>query len=110
MKMRLFLAAGESVAPGADHGVVAVGQGADQVVDLGGSCGVFDVRVGRGGLGVAEVFADRGVQQVRFLADHADDLDQGDKAQPADVDAVDGDGAVGGVVEAGDERGEGGLA
>src|ERR1700733_5517442 len=51
-----------------------------------------------------------GVQQVGLLADHAHDRGEVGEPDVADVDAVDADAAAGGVVEPGDQRGEGGLA
>src|SRR5690242_5421333 len=106
----LLLAAGEPVPAGADHGVVAVGQPGDQVVDLGGARRGLDLGVGGPGPGVAEVLPHRGVQQVGLLADHAHDRGQVGQPDVADVDAVDADAAAAGVVEPGGQRGEGGLA
>ena len=85
----LLLAAGEPVAARADHGVVAVGQARDQVVDLGGARGALDLGVGGVGPGVAQVLPHGGVQQVGLLADHADDRGEVGQAQVAQVDAVD---------------------
>jgi hypothetical protein len=50
------------------------------------------------------------VQQVGLLADHADDGGQVGEAHVAQVDAVDRDAAAAGVVQAGGQRGQGGLA
>ena len=55
----LLLAAGEAVAPLADQGVVAVGQGGDDVPDTGGPAGLLDLGVGGVGAGVAQVGAAR---------------------------------------------------
>ena len=51
----------------ADDGVVAVGQGRDQLVHLGVARRRLDVGVGGVGPGVPQVLADGGVQQVRLL-------------------------------------------
>src|ERR1700761_5718813 len=105
----LLLAAGEPVPAGADHGVVPVGQADDEVVNLGRAGRVFDLLVGGGGPGVAQVFPHRGVQQVGLLADHADDGGQVGQPQVAQVDAVDGDRSAAGVVQPGHQGPEGGL-
>ena len=63
----LLLAARESVAPLADHRLVALGETLDQVVDLGGPRRVLDLGVGGVGLREAEVVRDRGVEQVGLL-------------------------------------------
>ena len=106
----LLLAAGEPVPAGADHGVVAVGEAGEHVVDPRGPAGVLDLGVGRARAGVPQVVAHRRVQQVGVLADHADDLGEVGEAYVAHVDAVDQHPARGRVVQAGDEPGEGGLA
>ncbi len=50
------------------HGrVVAIGQRGDQLVDLRRARGVFDLLVAGVRTGEAQVLADRGVEQVRFL-------------------------------------------
>ncbi len=79
-------------------------------MDLGGPGRGLDLGVGGVRLGVAQVLADRRVQEVGLLADDADDPGEVDEPQVAQVDAVDGDAARGRVVEAGDERGERALA
>jgi hypothetical protein len=79
-------------------------------MNLGGTGRVRDLGVGRLRLGVAQVFPHRGVQEVGLLADHAHDGGEVSEPHVADVDAVDVDTAAGGVVEAGDQCGEGGLA
>ena len=63
----LLLAARQAVAPLADDGVVAVGQGGDDVVDAGRPAGRLQLGVGGVGPGVAQVVADRLVEQVRVL-------------------------------------------
>src|SRR5579859_762983 len=95
---------------GPDHGVVALGQRGDQVVDLGGSGRGLDLGVGGFGLGVAQVLPHRGVQQVGLLADHAHDRGEVGEPEVAEVDPVDPDAAAAGVVEPGDQTREGGLA
>ena len=89
----LLLAAREAVAPLADHGVVAVGQGGDDVVDAGRPAGGDDLVVGGVGPGVAQVGGDRVVEQVRVLAHDADGAAQAVQRQVAHVVAVDAHGA-----------------
>src|ERR1700729_3887675 len=106
----LLLAAGEPVPAGADHGVVAVRQPGDQVVDLGGTGGVLDLGIGGLGPGVAQVLPHGGVQQVGLLADDANDRGEVGQPQVADVDSVDQDAAGGRVVQPGNQQGDGRLA
>jgi len=50
MAQALLLAAGETMPARADHGVVALGQRSNQVVDLGAPGRVLDLGVGASGL------------------------------------------------------------
>ena len=59
---------------------------------------------------VAEVVADRGVEEVRLLGHGPDHLPEGGELDPADIDVVDLDRAGVDVVEARDEVGGRGLA
>ncbi|GAB2664443.1 hypothetical protein GCM10027068_50480 [Prescottella soli] len=106
----LLLAAGEPVPARADDGVVAVGQRRDQLVHLRGAGRRFDLGVGRLRSGVPQVLADRRVQQVRLLRDHADQLGQLREPDVAQVHTVDGHRTRRRVVQAGDERCQRGLA
>ena len=63
----LLLAARQPVATLTDHGVVAVGQPADEVVQVGGGGGGDQLLVGGVGAGVAQVVGDRGVKQEGVL-------------------------------------------
>ena len=72
----LLLAARQSISPLADNGVVAVGEAGDRVVDAGRPCCGDDLGVGCVRPGVAQVLADRDVEQVGVLADHPDCLAQ----------------------------------
>ena len=98
----LLLAARQAVAPLADDRVVALGQAGDHVVDLGGPAGRLQLGVGGVRPGVAEVGADRVVEQVRVLADHADGRAQAVLGEVAHVVAVDPHRPGGHVVEPGD--------
>ena len=104
------MATGHAVAPFADHGVVALGQGPDHVEDACRPAGLVHLGLGRVGSGVAQVGPHRVVEQVGVLGDDADAGPQVVLAQRADVSAVEGDRAGGHVVEAGNERGHGALA
>ncbi len=106
----LLLAARQPVAPLADQGVEPVGQGGDDVPDAGGPAGLLQLVVGDVGPGVTQVGAHGLVEEVRVLGDHADGPAQGVLGQVPHVVAVDAHRALGDLVEAGDEGGEGRLA
>ena len=76
----LLLAARQLVAALADDRVVALGQLGDPVVDRRGTGRHLELLVGRLGLGVVQVLADRGVEQVRLLGHDADDLRRATRA------------------------------
>ncbi|KAJ0160181.1 hypothetical protein CTA2_8415 [Colletotrichum tanaceti] len=108
----LPLAAGETGGRGPALGVVALGQGGDDVVDVGQPAGLLDL--GLGGLGVgggaeADVEADAAVEQGRVLRHDGDGVPEGGR-QVGDVVAVDEHLALRGGVEALDEVHDGGLA
>ena len=71
-RQALLLAARQAVAALADDGVVAVGERGDRVVDARRPARRDELVVGGVGLGVAQVVADRLVEQVRVLGDDAD--------------------------------------
>ncbi|AQA24988.1 hypothetical protein BTZ20_5046 [Rhodococcus sp. MTM3W5.2] len=106
----LLLAAREPVTARADDGVIAVGQGRDQLVHLGVARRRLDVGVGGIGPGVPQVLADGGVQQVRLLGDDADQFGQFRQRDRPQVDRVDAHRAGVWVVEARNQGGESGLA
>src|SRR5215470_10720308 len=90
----LFFPAGQPVATLADDSVVAVGQGADELVQVRRLRGAGQVGVAGTGAGVAQVVGDRGVKQEGVLEHHAQlgrERGSGDLAQ---VGAVDQDLAV----------------
>ena len=107
----LLLAARQAVAPLADDGVVALGQGGDEVVDARRPARVDQLVVGGVGPGVAQVGADGVVEQVGVLGDHPDGARPGwsrvrsRTSWPSTRTAPDRH-----VVEAGDEVGQRGLA
>ena len=104
----LPLAAGQAHALGAELGVVALGEGLDELVRRGRLGGVDDLV--RGGVrAVGDVLADGAGEEDRVLQDDRDLVAQPGCRAVADVAAVDGDGALCGVVEAGDEGRQGRL-
>ena len=66
--------------------------------------------VGGAGAGEADVLEDRAVEQEPLLGHDDDPLAQRPLGGVAEVDAGVAHGALGGVVEPGDELGQGGLA
>ena len=106
----LLLAARELVAALADDRLVARGQLQDALVDRRRAGRRLQLRLGRLRPGVAQVVADRGVEEVRLLGDDADRAPEGRQRDPPDVDAVDLDGAAVDVVEARHEVGRRRLA
>src|SRR6266511_1713862 len=105
----LLLPAGQPVAAFPDHGVVPVGQGQDELVQVRGGGGGDQVVVGGVGLGVAQVLRDRGVEQEGVLEHHAQLRSPRLEGDLAQVGAVDEDPAGLGVVEAGDQGGDRGF-
>ena len=85
----LLLTAREAVAAVADDGVEAVGQGGDRVEDAGGAARLDELLHGRVRPGVAQVVADRVVEQVGVLGDDADRRPQRAQRQVAHVETVD---------------------
>ena len=79
-------------------------------MDERGPCRCLQVLVGRAGSPVQQVLSDGGVEQVRLLRDHADDVSERLEGQAADVVAVDRNGPGGHVVQPRDEVGDRGLA
>ncbi len=109
-RQALLLAAGEAVAALPHHGVVAVGQRHEVVVDLRDPGGRDELVIGRGRLGEPQVVGHRGVEEVGLLGDDADRGRQRVERHVPHVGAVDRDTAGRHVVQARDEVAEGGLA
>ena len=106
----LLLAAGESDAALADHGVEALGELEDLGGDVGDGGGFFDLLGGCLGDTEGDVLADGLREEECFLWDEAYVFAQGVEGEAADGFSVDEDGTESGVVEAGDEADEGGFA
>ena len=87
----LLLAAGQPVAALADDRVVALVEAHDPVVDVRGARRRLELGVRSRRRGVPQVLADRGVEQVGVLRDHADRVGQARQRQVADVVAVERD-------------------
>ena len=106
----LLLPAGELHAALADERRVALGEALDEVVRVGGARGGLDLRVGGPGAPVADVVGDAAAEEDGLLRDHADAAPQAVGRDLPQVVAVDEDAAAVGIVEAREERREGGLA
>ena len=91
-------------------GVVAAREVEDEVVGEGGAGGGLDPRLVHVLEAVGDVGAHGVVEEHRLLGDEADLLAQALERRVAHVDAVDGDGALGHVVEARQQLDERGLA
>ena len=94
----------------AQHGVEAVGQRLDEVVDAAGPAGGLKLRVGDAGLVIDQILPDGALEQPRVLQNHAE---QAVDALPLHLrggDAVDADLAGGQVVESHEQVDHGGLA
>src|SRR3546814_1353726 len=75
---------GEVAAARADLGVVAAGEGGDEIMGAGHAGGLFDLGIARAGAAVGDVGAQAVVEQQDLLADQADGPAQrveGDVAQ-----------------------------
>src|SRR3546814_7307951 len=81
----LLLAARKLQAALTDHGVVAVRQGAHEVVDAGEARGLHHLGVARFGAAVADVVADGVVEQHGVLGDDANGCAQRALDHTADV-------------------------
>ena len=106
----LLLAAGEEGAALTDIGVEALGHSQDILVDLGLFRSLDDLLHGGVGLAVADVLENGVGKEEHILLDDADVLVDGPLGHVPDVVAVELDGAVGDLIEPGDQLAEGGLA
>ena len=105
----LALATREGVAPLADHGVVAVGEVADELVSPSRGGRRFDLLVGGRWSAVSDVVADRHREQERLVEDDTDVGPQAGLGELADIVSVEFDRAVAHVVEPGEQSGHGRL-
>ncbi len=106
----LALPAGEAGAAFADHGLIAVGQGRDEFVGVGGAGNGGEF--GLGGIRAAEteIFLHGAVEQVGVLRNHRDRAADCVGLQSAQVAVADADGAGLRVVEAEQQADDGGFA
>src|SRR5207302_9218308 len=105
-----LLAAGEADAALANAGVVGGGELGDEAVGVGGPGG-GDNLLHRGvGVAVADVVEDAVVEQERLLLHEGEVAAEAVAGDGAEVAAVEGDGAGGGVVEAQEQVEDGALA
>ena len=106
----LLLAAGETDAPLADLGIVAIRQGHHIVVDVGSlSCG-DDLFLRGIQPSVENVVPDTAVEEEYVLLDDTDVLPERFQGQTGNVLAVDLNGAGGRTIEPGQQMADGGLA
>src|SRR5690606_1872115 len=96
----LALPAGQAIAALADDGVEPVREAPDEGVEAGAAQDVPQLLLGGLGPGEQEVLADRLVEQVAVLRDHAEGLADALEGQVAHVDAAEPDGARVHVVQA----------
>ena len=107
---QLALAGAHRVRIVGEHGVIAVRQGADEVVHVRRPGGLNDL-VARGvGAPVGDVLGNRALEQPRVLQDHAKLTSEVLRAHPSRVDAVKRDAAAIDLVEAHEQVDERGLA
>ncbi|MDQ0370765.1 hypothetical protein J2S42_007434 [Catenuloplanes indicus] len=106
----LPLPAGERVAAFADHGVVPVLQGLDEVVGPGGARRGPDLRAARVRPAERDVRVHRLGEQERLVRHDPDLVAEPVQTVVAHVPAVDRDGSAGHVVVAGDQPADRGLA
>ncbi len=109
-RQALLLAARQAIAALADHGVVAVGQRGEGVVNAGGPAGGDQFLVGGARARVSQVRLHGLVEQVGILRDHADGGPKRGLGEIAHVVTVDADDAPRHVVQAWHQRGECRLA
>ncbi len=93
-----------------EHHVVAIRQGADEVVHVGGLGGCDDLFVGGVRAAVADVLHDGAVEQPGILQHHAEHAAQVVARELLDVVPVHQDGAAVDIVEAHQQLDHGGLA
>ena len=92
------------------RGLVAVGQGGDEVVGVGHAGGVFHRLVAGLRVAKADVFGDGAGEEEGVLRHQADLAAQRGLGHRAHVDAVDAHRALADLVEARHQVGDGGLA
>lgn len=106
----MALTAGEFLTTLADDGVVAAGEGEDEIVGFGGASGGFDFFAGGVGFAVGDVLADGAMEEEDILADEADRAAQGGVAEVGEGEAVEGDLPGNGIVEPEEEADDGGFS
>ena len=97
------LSLGQVVGAVFQHRVVAEGQGPDEMVGHGQFGDLDDFFAGGIRFAVGNVFGNGAREDPRILKDHANLPMQGFAAQPADIGAVNGNGAAGDFVKAHEE-------
>src|SRR5690606_8196581 len=106
----LLLAAGEFQATLAHGRIKALGQGGDEIANLGHAGGLFNLFAAGAGAAIFDVVANSVVEQHRVLRDHADGRAQALLGDVAQILAINGYAAAGDVIEAVEQTRDGGLA
>ena len=96
----MLLATRELQAALADLGAIAFRNRGHETVDLGEARGLRHLDLARGPAAVADVVAERVVEQHRILRHHADRIAQGGLGHGRDILAIDGDATAIGLVKA----------
>src|SRR6185437_2094052 len=107
---QLLLAGREAGAALAQLGLIATGQGGQEILEIGVALGEADLLVGDGVIVHADVFGYGSSEQVRILQHDAEALAELAQVPLAQVQAVEKDAALLDVIEAQEEAGDGGLA
>src|SRR5215469_1198934 len=84
----LLLPSREAIPPLSDHGLQLVGEGFNQIQDLGIAQSRFDLLIGRVGLGIKQVCANRVMEQVSILRDHPNSFTQRIKLGVTDINSI----------------------
>ena len=105
----LLLAAGHVGAALLDVGVILLGELLDELVRLREAAGLFQFLVGGMGIAPAQVLLDRAGEQLVLLQHHGHLVAQGFQVIVPHVHAAHLHGALGGVIQAGDQLDQRGL-
>ena len=105
----LFFTTAQAITALADDGVILVGQPGDEIVNVGCPCSMFQFRLGGIQPGIEKIGTDGIVKQIGLLGDHADLATDKIQRQIAQVIAIQQHTAMGGVIQARNQIGDGGL-
>src|SRR6185369_1454741 len=105
----LFLAAGEGYASFTDHARIAVGEASHIIMEAGKAGSLTDLLPGCSFPAERNIGCDTAGKEEAFLRDKADGIPEIGERKSVDVDAVDEDGSVRSVIEAGQQFHQGRL-